>query len=114
MKPKCSAAPPSTKRCQTSWCPKRALGRKEYLFVGHPKAGQDTAVLYPLVASREVNGVNPEEHLAFGDRRLEPPAGKRSGEVYGVALRSAVGGGAARASRKPLSVLTYQGSPPLR
>jgi transposase len=41
-----------------------ALGRKNYLFVGHPKAGQNTAMLYSLVASCEANGVNPEAYLA--------------------------------------------------
>jgi transposase len=41
-----------------------ALGRKNYLFVGHEDAGQNTAILYSLVASCEANGVNPEEYLA--------------------------------------------------
>ena len=41
-----------------------ALGRKNFLFVGHPEAGQNTAMLYSLVASCEANGVNPEAYLA--------------------------------------------------
>ncbi|MCP4809508.1 MAG: IS66 family transposase [Proteobacteria bacterium] len=41
-----------------------ALGRKNFLFVGHAKAGQNTAMLYSLVASCEANGVNPEAYLA--------------------------------------------------
>jgi transposase len=41
-----------------------ALGRKNYLFVGHEDAGQNTAILYSLVASCEANDVNPEEYLA--------------------------------------------------
>jgi transposase len=41
-----------------------ALGRKNFLFVGHAEAGQNTAMLYSLVASCEANGVNPEAYLA--------------------------------------------------
>jgi len=41
-----------------------ALGRKNYLFVGHDEAGQNTAVLYSLVSTCEAVGVNPQEYLA--------------------------------------------------
>ena len=41
-----------------------ALGRKNYLFVGHDQAGQNIAGLYSLIATREVNGVNPFEYLS--------------------------------------------------
>lgn len=41
-----------------------ALGRKNFLFVGHDKAGENLAGLYSLVATCEANGVNPEEYLA--------------------------------------------------
>ena len=40
-----------------------ALGRKNYLFVGHDQAGQNIAGLYSLIATCEVNGVNPFEYL---------------------------------------------------
>jgi transposase len=40
-----------------------ALGRKNFLFVGHEVAGQNLAGLYSLVASCEANGVNPEQYL---------------------------------------------------
>jgi transposase len=41
-----------------------ALGRKNFLFVGHELAGQNLAGLYSLVATCEANGVNPEAYLA--------------------------------------------------
>jgi transposase len=41
-----------------------ALGRKNYLFIGHDEAGANIAGLYSLVATCEANGVNPEAYLA--------------------------------------------------
>jgi transposase len=40
-----------------------ALGRKNFLFVGHEEAGENIAGLYSLVATCEANGVNPYEYL---------------------------------------------------
>jgi len=41
-----------------------ALGRKNFLFVGHDEAGENLAVLQKLVSTCQLNGVNPEEYLA--------------------------------------------------
>ncbi len=41
-----------------------ALGRKNFLFVGHDEAGAGLAGLYSLVATCQANGVNPEAYLA--------------------------------------------------
>jgi len=41
-----------------------ALGRKNYLFVGHDEAGENLAALMSLLATCEANGVNPIEYLA--------------------------------------------------
>jgi transposase len=41
-----------------------ALGRKNFLFVGHDEAGSRLAGLYSLVATCQANGVNPEAYLA--------------------------------------------------
>lgn len=41
-----------------------ALGRKNFLFVGHEAAGRNLAALYGLVATCEANGVNPVKYLA--------------------------------------------------
>jgi transposase len=41
-----------------------ALGRKNFLFVGNDEAGENLAGLYSLIATCEVNGVNPVDYLA--------------------------------------------------
>ena len=41
-----------------------ALGRKNFLFVGHEDAGHDLAVLYTLVATCEKHAVNPLDYIA--------------------------------------------------
>jgi transposase len=40
-----------------------ALGRKNFLFVGHEEAGENIAGLYSLIATCEANSVNPYEYL---------------------------------------------------
>jgi transposase len=40
-----------------------ALGRKNFLFVGHEDAGDNVAALYTIVATCEAHGVNPFEYL---------------------------------------------------
>ena len=48
--------------------PRRALrvvtlGRKNFMLVGHVEAGQNLAVLYTLVATCELHGINPLAYL---------------------------------------------------
>jgi transposase len=53
------------------WRPRRhgqnerglALGRKNFLFVGHEEAGDNIAGLYSLTATCEANGVEPIAYL---------------------------------------------------
>jgi transposase len=40
-----------------------ALGRKNFLFVGHEDAGDNVATLYTLVGTCEAHGVNPFEYI---------------------------------------------------
>lgn len=40
-----------------------AIGRKNWLFVGHPEAGDHGAILYSLMASCRLHGINPLEYL---------------------------------------------------
>lgn len=40
-----------------------AIGRKNWLFVGHPDAGDRPAVFYSLMASCRLHGINPFEYL---------------------------------------------------
>lgn len=41
-----------------------ALGRKNFMFVGHEDAGQNLAILYSLMATCEEHGVDPQAYLA--------------------------------------------------
>jgi transposase len=40
-----------------------ALGRKNYLFAGSDTGGERAAVLYSLIGTAELNGINPEKYL---------------------------------------------------
>lgn len=40
-----------------------AIGEKNFLFIGHPEAGQRSAVIYPGLGSCRRHGVNPDEYL---------------------------------------------------
>src|SRR5262249_19397557 len=40
-----------------------ALGRKNYLFAGSDRGGESAAVLYSLIESAKLNGIDPEAYL---------------------------------------------------
>jgi len=40
-----------------------ALGKKNWLFIGHPQAGQRSAIIYTLLANCRRLGINPREYL---------------------------------------------------
>jgi transposase len=58
-----------------------ALGRKNFLFVGHDKAGENLAGLYSLVATCEANGVNPAAYLSDVLVRLDTHPAARIDEL---------------------------------
>ncbi len=58
-----------------------ALGRKNFLFVGHDKAGENLAGLYSLVATAEANGRNPAAYLADVLVRLQTHPASRLDEL---------------------------------
>jgi transposase len=58
-----------------------ALGRSNYLFVGHKESGHDHAVLYTLVASCEKNGVNPVAYLTDVLTRVQTHPASRIHEL---------------------------------
>ncbi|QDF06296.1 transposase [Myxococcus xanthus] len=60
---------------------KAALGRKNFLFVGHEAAGENLADLYALVATCEANQVNPEEYLADVMLRVQSHPNSRISEL---------------------------------
>ena len=40
-----------------------AVGKKNWLFIGHPQAGQRSAILYTLIESCKRRGINPQDYL---------------------------------------------------
>jgi transposase len=58
-----------------------ALGRKNFLFVGTAEAGENLAGLYSLVATCEVNGVNPVTYLADVLLRVQTHPASRIDEL---------------------------------
>jgi transposase len=50
------------------------LGKKNFLFFGHPEAGERSAVIYTLLGSCRRHGINPFEYLKDLFTRL--PAAK--------------------------------------
>ena len=58
-----AALPPDNNRSEAA-LRRVALGRKNYLFVGHEDAGKNVATLMTLIASCTANGVNPTAYLA--------------------------------------------------
>jgi transposase len=51
-----------------------ALGKKNFLFIGHPEAGERSAVIYTVLGSCQRHGVNPFYYLKDLFTRL--PAAK--------------------------------------
>lgn len=47
-----------------------AVGRRRWLFIGHPDAGWRTAVIYSLIISCRRRAINPQEYLTDVLRRL--------------------------------------------
>lgn len=47
-----------------------AVGKKNFLFVGHPAAGQRSAVIYSVLGSCRRHGINPDEYLQDVFERL--------------------------------------------
>jgi len=58
-----------------------ALGRRNFLFVGHDPAGENLAGLYSLVATCEANGVNPVAYLADVLLRVQTHPASRIDEI---------------------------------
>jgi transposase len=73
-----------------------AIGKKNFLFIGHPEAGQRSAVIYSVLGSCRRHGLNPAEYLQAVFERL--PKAKTS-EV--PALTPAAWAKAKRAGERP-------------
>ena len=46
------------------------MGRRRWLFIGHPDAGWRSAVIYSLIVSCRRRGINPEAYFTDILRRL--------------------------------------------
>src|SRR5216117_3292903 len=55
-----------------------AVGRKRWLFIGHPDAGWRSAVIYSLLGSRRRRAINPDDYLTDVLRRLPMPQSANS------------------------------------
>jgi len=47
-----------------------AVGKKRWLFIGHPDAGWRSAVIYTIIQSCRRYGINPQEYLTDVLQRL--------------------------------------------
>ena len=47
-----------------------AIGKKNYLFIGHPEAGERSAIIYTLLISAKAQGVDPQTYLTDVIKRL--------------------------------------------
>ena len=64
------AATRSTIACVENSIRVPAVGRRRWLFIGHPDAGWRSAVIYSLIVSCRRRGINPQEYLTDVLRRL--------------------------------------------
>ena len=58
-----------------------ALGRKSWLFCGSNRGGERAAVMYSLIATAKLNGIDPQAWLADVLARLPDHPAKRIGEL---------------------------------
>ena len=73
-----------------------AVTRKNFLFLGSDKGGDRAAVLYTLIETAKLNGVNPEAYLAYAiDQLARGHLASRLGELLPWNCKDAV---AARAA----------------
>jgi hypothetical protein len=47
-----------------------AIGKKNFLFIGHPDAGRRSAIIYSIVGSCRRHGIDPAKYLADVLKRL--------------------------------------------
>ena len=58
-----------------------AVGKKNWLFIGHPEAGERSAVLYTLLENCKRLGINPEEYLRDVLTRLPSMTNRQTHEL---------------------------------
>jgi len=58
-----------------------AVGKKNWLFIGHPSAGQTSAILYTIIENCRLEGIDPREYLEDVLPRIASHAPGRVGEL---------------------------------
>jgi len=58
-----------------------AVGRRRWLFIGHPDAGWRSAVIYSIIVSCRRRGINPQDYLTDVLSRLPKTTINRVGEL---------------------------------
>lgn len=58
-----------------------AVGKKNWLFIGHPKAGQTSAILYTIIENCRMHGIDPMEYLLDVLPRVMDHPQNRIGEL---------------------------------
>jgi transposase len=61
-----------------------AVGKKNWMFIGHPEAGQRSAILYTILESCKRHGINPEEYLRDVLGRLPSMTNQQTWELTPV------------------------------
>lgn len=58
-----------------------AIGKKNWLFIGHPKAGQVSAIIYTIIENCRMNEVNPFDYLVDVLPRIQDHPANRVSEL---------------------------------
>ena len=58
-----------------------AVGRRRWLFIGHPDAGWRSAVIYSMLVSCRRRGINPQDYLTDVLARLPTITNKQIHEL---------------------------------
>lgn len=58
-----------------------AIGKKNWLFIGHPKAGQTSAIIYTLIENCRMNKIDPFAYLVDVLPRIQAHPAKRVSEL---------------------------------
>ena len=63
-----------------------AIGRKNYLHVGSDAGGNTAAVIYTLLGTAKLNGINPQRYLRYVLERIAEHPSNRIDELLPWAL----------------------------
>jgi transposase len=66
-----------------------AVGKKNWLFIGHPKAGQTSAIIYTIIENCRLHDIDPMEYLLDVLPRVMDHPRNRIGELLPAAWKAA-------------------------